>query len=449
MRGSGGSCGKYQRVVDSLNRLAQHLAGLRSSCGLQHEIMMKQREHSRSQSPESAARTKAERIAEALSAKSEYAPPTGKTSSGIGGSFAPVETIRSDDDLVGQANAYQLYLDSIGPHMRSLVFTCCKTLKGLRTAFASHKHHEPPSHSSSGPDDSALNRCSRQRAGSTSQAQELDNSFSGDASFDSLSQDLRSALQRFRHEQIIAVKHVYTIYPDSEKEYERFKKDPKNLGGRSDEGSKDKPDEEIFVVFFYMFNLDELAKELEELVGALEEIRLVEHEISDLEKCSLMRRLSWSVSSFFTSSSKKRDSEESFGKSAGEFSRVAYLQISKLIASSPPLHLVLATLLIPSASSARQIVWPSNRSHEKGTQQTQLASTLKQKLSRVLWSIGEFLRQPDTKFSIKAGVGCAILASPAFMHALRPTFVEYKGQWALVSFMVVLSTTVGQSNQMR
>lgn len=34
------------------------------------------------------------------------------------------------------------------------------------------------------------------------------------------------------------------------------------------------------------------------------------------------------------------------------------------------------------------------------------------------------------------------------MHATRPTFKEYKGEWALISFMVVLNPTVGQSNQM-
>ncbi len=70
------------------------------------------------------------------------------------------------------------------------------------------------------------------------------------------------------------------------------------------------------------------------------------------------------------------------------------------------------------------------------------------KLQRLVWNIGEFFRQPDTKFAIKAGLGSALLASPAFFPSTRPIFTKYQGQWALVSFMVVLSPTVGQSNHM-
>lgn len=311
-----GNCGKYQRVVDCLNRLAQHLAGLRSSCGLQHEIMMKQQEDKKQSNDGSgrASKTKAERIAEALNANSDYTNSSGRMSSPT-----PNDSIKSDNDFVGQANAYQLYLDSIGPHMRSLVFTCCRTLRTLRTAFASHNSDRSSSHQNSRPGASGFNGISGAESGFANQTEDTFNSLSNDPSFDSLSQDLRLALNRFRHEQTIAVKHVYTIYPDSEKGYEKFKKDPKNLGGRGGDDSKNKPDEEIFVVFFFMFNLDELAKELEELVKALEEIRIVEQNILEMKSWSLFRRLRWNAGSFFMSSKKRGErSDESFAGTAGE-----------------------------------------------------------------------------------------------------------------------------------
>lgn len=73
-------------------------------------------------------------------------------------------------------------------------------------------------------------------------------------------------------------------------------------------------------------------------------------------------------------------------------------------------------------------------------------TSLWQRISLFLWAVGSFFRQRDVLFAIKAGFGCAVLASPAFFEATRPTFKAYKGEWSLISFMVVLSPTVGQSN---
>lgn len=73
---------------------------------------------------------------------------------------------------------------------------------------------------------------------------------------------------------------------------------------------------------------------------------------------------------------------------------------------------------------------------------------MRDRINRYIWRLGQFLKEPDTKFAIKAGLGSALLASPAFIKGTRGLFTAYKGQWALVSFTVVLSPTVGQSNQM-
>jgi hypothetical protein len=43
------------------------------------------------------------------------------------------------------------------------------------------------------------------------------------------------------------------------------------------------------------------------------------------------------------------------------------------------------------------------------------------------------LQDHDIKYAVKTGMATAILAAPAFFEATRPTFMEYRGEWALIS----------------
>ena len=47
--------------------------------------------------------------------------------------------------------------------------------------------------------------------------------------------------------------------------------------------------------------------------------------------------------------------------------------------------------------------------------------------------MGARLRQQDMKYAFKAGMATAMLAAPAFFESTRPVFVEYRGEWALIS----------------
>lgn len=85
-----GRVSSYVTVVDSLNVLAQHLGGLRTSCNLQHEIIISQRNRAHNE----AARSSSSFI---------------KNDSPSWQYFDPSET------------AFGQYLESVGPHMRSLV----------------------------------------------------------------------------------------------------------------------------------------------------------------------------------------------------------------------------------------------------------------------------------------------------------------------------------------
>jgi hypothetical protein len=49
-------------------------------------------------------------------------------------------------------------------------------------------------------------------------------------------------------------------------------------------------------------------------------------------------------------------------------------------------------------------------------------------------------------FGIKVGIGAAVWAMFAFIEETRPLYNHYRGEWGLLSFMIVCSMTVGASN---
>lgn len=67
-------------------------------------------------------------------------------------------------------------------------------------------------------------------------------------------------------------------------------------------------------------------------------------------------------------------------------------------------------------------------------------------LTYKLWRALALLRQDKVKFSIKVGVGAALYSLPAFIQATRPTFCLWRGEWGLVSYMIIMSMTLGQTN---
>lgn len=83
------------------------------------------------------------------------------------------------------------------------------------------------------------------------------------------------------------------------------------------------------------------------------------------------------------------------------------------------------------------------------------------RVKRSLWILGARLKERDFKYAFKAGMGMAILAAPAFFEPTRPIFMDYRGEWALISvgsvnlrvhdytqfrvlkFFLVISPTIG------
>ncbi|KAK5077330.1 hypothetical protein LTR64_005188 [Lithohypha guttulata] len=70
----------------------------------------------------------------------------------------------------------------------------------------------------------------------------------------------------------------------------------------------------------------------------------------------------------------------------------------------------------------------------------------KQSLFRRVYDWIVILRQEDNKFAIKVGFGAMLYALPAYIPATRPVYAHYRGEWGLLSYMLVCSMTIGASN---
>jgi hypothetical protein len=93
-----------------------------------------------------------------------------------------------------------------------------------------------------------------------------------------------------------------------------------------------------------------------------------------------------------------------------------------------------AAYIIPGHRAAHPF-FPKVRPHAPNTIQTPSRDKLSfwGKVKHTIWEIGILLTERDTKYAIKAGMATAILSAPAFFDATRPTFVQYYGDWALIS----------------
>ncbi|KAL8759813.1 MAG: hypothetical protein Q9184_003513 [Pyrenodesmia sp. 2 TL-2023] len=76
----------------------------------------------------------------------------------------------------------------------------------------------------------------------------------------------------------------------------------------------------------------------------------------------------------------------------------------------------------------------------------------KEKLGRTaafryrIWKALAVFRRDDTKFAIKVGAGAALYALPSFISSTRPIYQHFRGEWGLLSYMLVCSMTIGASN---
>jgi len=79
--------------------------------------------------------------------------------------------------------------------------------------------------------------------------------------------------------------------------------------------------------------------------------------------------------------------------------------------------------------------FPKVRPHAPDTVQTPARAGLPpwRQFQLSLWAFGSRMQDHDIKYAVKMGVAITMLTAPAFIGATRPTFMEYRGEWALIS----------------
>lgn len=350
----------YEDAVDSLNRLAQHLNGLRGGTRLQYDI------------------TKA-----GLNVQQRH----------------DYESEEGDEEtymLKAAASVFGDLIDDLGPPLKALSATCTESLKRLRESFMqSHRRI----------------RLANRRRESFHQKE-----------FAELAEDIEKALTRFESTSNHAVLRLYrrsdismTAPPTAE--------DTDNVDNVVLTGADNSINEHVFLVYFFIFTLQEFAHELVSFVDAMERIHALEQE-------RLYRPAWWkralSLKAWWSRLTRwhRRDS------------------------TRPGIKRRLSTYLTENKRTHRHPTFPKVRPHAPDTVLTPSARSLPfwGRLKHRLWAIGTRLRQRDTKYAFKVGMGAGILAAPAFFDATRPMFLGFYGDWALISYFVVMSPTIGGTN---
>lgn len=381
LRGQGGKA--YEDAVDSLTRLAQHLNGLRSGTRLQYELT---KAHSEG-------RLTLKRHNQTIGREhdsSGYRSPAGKGRrvSSCG------SDMRDDADevlLQAAADMFGDLVDELGPPLKALTRTCTASFKRLREAFAQSKHvqREAPLQ----PHD-----------------------------FHLLIDEIDRALFTFESTSNHAVMRLY----------KRSNFAAASMGISFDSSAPldnvlmNSEHEHIFLLYFFIFTLQEFSRELISLTDAMSRIYAVKQVRADTP--GWFNRYILHGPSNLLSAMRLRRRNLAYEKSK----RSGLRRFSSYFTS--PHH--------------TKVFFPKVQPHAPNTIQTPHPANLPfiGRMKRALWDFGGILKERKMKYAFKVGMSTAVLAAPAFFDATRPMYTNYKGEWALISFFGVMSPTIGATN---
>ncbi|KAJ6443330.1 60S ribosomal protein L19 [Purpureocillium lavendulum] len=74
------------------------------------------------------------------------------------------------------------------------------------------------------------------------------------------------------------------------------------------------------------------------------------------------------------------------------------------------------------------------------------SSTVVRRVSEKILGVMRFFAREDVTFGIKVGIGAVLWAMFAFIHDTRPVYQHWRGEWGLLSYMIVVGMTTGASN---
>ncbi|KAG2224607.1 hypothetical protein INT45_003747 [Circinella minor] len=418
----------YDKTVTSLQRLAQHISGLRSSCGLQFEAMQEsknegatvlraepgqqpqqpkqqqqqrretinvkadgqrrkmenelRREHSMEhnlfhiegidsavQSPTSAVHMERELSSTSIPYRHPHDLGTVPES--------PLEAQpswsdefeegKADDDDIAEGALVQ-FIRTIRAPMKSLAYTCKQTIIHIQARFTGNVTSRTPS-------------------------------------FEMMKQNINMALEVFEESQQRALIHLYRRKKQGGKRQRKEswqKMDPSQLHSYL---MKQFPAEDVFLVYFFVFCMVEFAKELVILTGYVESIYGHEHEIP----ANPLKRLKTVIQLMFARPRQPGDE-------------------------------------LPSNEKVAEETFVPNNHNTHNTLQTPSPTTQIRKFFLKLWSFFSLFRQHTVKYAIKTSVVTVAVAMLAFIPATQKYFHEFRMEWTLVTIMAVCSPTVGGTN---
>ncbi|KAF5374581.1 hypothetical protein D9757_010158 [Collybiopsis confluens] len=452
----GGRRKAYADAVDSLNRLAQHLNGLRSGTRLQFEL------------------AKAGAVAQARKRKTKKNDDIGKRMNNQGKdtlvdvSVTSSVVLEEDEEDAAMLNAAAIMfgdlVDDLGPPMKALSNTCTNGLKRLRESF---------SHSNSG------SGSRRRQAFDPSEFYTLIDSIEAALMrFESTSN--HAVMRLYRKSDLVRAVNAHTqdhdgnditrasnaatanlevpdilqsrsqVRPSTSRESLPPPVTPASVrsaragtaGNRDRSGTvrsmaKSDKDFNVFLGGERDGAEHEFAREMTGLVDAMERIYALE------EQNSTWRR--WSAKVIDAVKGTWRESRRMTMSSSGGEGGV---NGDSKKGRRSPLTKRLSRIIHPRPTRSHRPQFPKVTPHAPDTIQTPSPRNLSfiGRVGQGIWALGKRLNERDTKYAVKAGMATAILAAPAFFDVTREVFIEYYGDWALISFFVVMSPTIGATN---
>ncbi|EPB92029.1 hypothetical protein HMPREF1544_01093 [Mucor circinelloides 1006PhL] len=434
----------YDTIVSSLQRLAQHVGGLRSSCGLQFEVMRTSTSQEKKKSTNYGAIPQRNDTADSnygrkkkvyhvkatdQRKKMEYELKKEQTLSNQSllehGSNRNSEDNDADDDHAGRPlkkqterqplNGYYhieqeeeeehltrkqeededgalvQFIKTVRPPMKSLAYTCKQTIVHLQSRFTNQITDTTPS-------------------------------------FGLMRQNLAMAMSLFEESQQLALTRMYR------RKMKRMK--IKNATVNPEELQSHLmnqfPAEDVFLVYFFVFCLLEFAKELMVLVECVQSV--FEYDEEQNKKGGFWQTVKrylispfWFLCCCFYSRQRHADRHEQE-------------QTQNFAADKKK-----PAPVITKKSSIES--FKPNNNNTFGSLHTPKPTSKLRKFLLNMWAFFSWFRQHTVRYASKSTLIALAIASMAFIPATREYFITWKMDWTLITVMAVMSPTVGGTNQ--
>ncbi|KAI9306638.1 Fusaric acid resistance protein-like-domain-containing protein [Cunninghamella echinulata] len=204
-----------------------------------------------------------------------------------------------------------------------------------------------------------------------------------------LKENLLKAIELFEVSQSEAIQHL-KLHRDYQHQQQFIVPDNNNFNNNDMI-----PGEDVFLIYFFVYNMIEFAQELITLVDSV-------------QRLSVARTKKTSLFSFF------------FSKSDSSKKKV-------------------------SKKSSLQGFKPNER-NMMNTLHTPAPTTQWRKFFIRLWQTFSLFKLQKVRYATKSTIAAILLATPAFLPSTASIFREWRMEWALITLMVVMQPTVGSTN---